>query len=260
MIRTLLQIGEAIAVKAGLPIQVNLIGSSDRTAKLILQAIKDGTSKDAFRDYDWMFLQRESSFTTAGVEYYSMPSDFDRFINNTIWDRTNDRPVLGPVGPTKWQEYESGLTGLTGLQRICRLAGPAIDNIADIDRPVLRRVRIYPDDRDSYAGGATDPIEIAYEYISNKVIQASSGGALLAQYKDDWTSDTDVSLIDPDVIESAALYRLLRSLGMSYSDEQEEYNGLVAERGANDSGAETLSMARRTQTFNVNIPETGYGS
>lgn len=69
MSSNLLQIGQAIAIKAGLPSPTSLIGSRERTDQAILQAIKDGTHKDVFRDVDWSFLTVSYSFETTGRKY-----------------------------------------------------------------------------------------------------------------------------------------------------------------------------------------------
>lgn len=248
-----------MAIKARLEVPTSFHGSDDSTARLIYQCIKDGTSKDAFRDLDWADLRNEYTFTTTGVEYYTLPQDFDRIITDTIWDRTNDRKILGPVSPTKWQDYYSGLSGLTGLQRLCRLAGPTFTQVSNDLSDPRRRLRIYPDEPDDEVTNiAADQITVAFEYISTRyIVNVAEIGSNLS---DTWKSDSDYSLIDDDVIEAAALWRVLRALGMSYSDEREEYNALINERASNDSGAETLSMNQVGMIFGANTPDTGYGS
>jgi hypothetical protein len=256
MSTNLLQIGQAIAIKAGLPVPTTIVGSTERTVQTIFQAIKDGSQKDAYRDVDWAVLHLEYSFKTTGSEYYDMPPDFDRFVNNTIWDRTNGQKLIGPVGPEKWQMYMSGLTGITGLYRICRITGQ--------DRVIMRpfkqpRLQLYPDTASTtYPNAAEEAIEIFYEYITTDYIM--NMGVLGWPLGSEWKSDDDYTVIDDDVVEAAALWRLLRILGMSYADEREEYNALVLERGSHDGGAETLSLLQNDSMFALNIPDTGFGS
>jgi hypothetical protein len=256
MSSTLKQLGQAIAIKAGLPVPTTIVGNTDRTVQAIFQAIKDGSQKDAYRDVDWAVLHLEYTFTTLGSDYYDMPTDFDRLVNNTIWDRTNGCTLVGPVGPEKWQLYVSGLSGMTGSRRICRIVGQNRVSPQVFKPP---RLQIYPDDSSSTSPNtAEDPIDVAYEYITTKYIM--SGGQNFLKFNSEWVTDDDYSLIDDDVIEAAALWRLLRILGMSYSDEREEYNALVLERGSSDGGAETLSLLQNDYMFGVNIPDTGFGS
>lgn len=265
MPNTLAQIGKAIAIKAGLEVPTTLHGNTDRTASLFYQCIRDGTFRDAYRDVDWAVIRLEYTFTTTGTDYdltnaggYELPQNFGRFISGTIWDRTNDRKIQGPVTPQKWQMYRSGLSGLTGMTRICRF-GPHTQYIIGVNVNYSKRLLIYPDDPDEDTpNAAADPIEIAFEYLSNKIIvnQFGTSGNLGSS----WRSDDDYAIIDDNVIEAAATWRLLRTLGMSYADEKEEYNALVQDLAANDAGAETLSLVPRPLVLGANTPDTGYGN
>ena len=55
--------------------------------------------------YPWQFLRKEATITTTlNEDEYSLPADYLYMINQTIWDRTNDRPVYGPLSPQDWAE------------------------------------------------------------------------------------------------------------------------------------------------------------
>jgi len=243
MAKTVLQIGNAVASACGLPQQTTLNGSSNQNAMRILQSVKDGAGRDVFRGQDWVNLQSEHTFATdASSSYDELPSDFDRLINGTLWDRTNERPLVGPVTAQQWQRYESGLDGLTGLTLLFRIVG---DGAGD------KVIKIYP----STSTGST----IAFEYISNKYVGDINTGQ---SPKDAVDADTDYFLFDDDLVEVAATWRLLRNLGMTYADEKIEFEALMDERSANDGGAGSLSMRLRStwQIRDPNIPDTGYGS
>lgn len=265
MANTLLQIGQALAIKANLDVPTTLTGNTERTAQLIYQCIKDGASKDAWHDVDWAVLRLEHTFDTDGsgeggaytTGGYVLPKNFGRFINNTIWDRTNSIRIEGPVTPEKWQAYKSGLGGLTGMTRICRI-GPHTQSIIGVNVDYSRRLLIYPDDIDTTTNAAADPITVAFEYISKNFIV--SRYMHTDELGSTWTTDNDYPIIDDDVIEAASLWRLLRTLGMSYADEKEEYDALISDKMSNDAGAETLSLIQHGYIFGANVPETGYGS
>jgi hypothetical protein len=244
MAKTVLQIGNAAASACGLPQQTNLVGNANQNALRILQSVKDAAGRDVFRGYDWANLQYEHTFVTTGATSYAeLPVDFDRIINGTIWDRTNERPVYGPVTAQKWQRYESGLDGLTGLTLLFRIVGNELGS---------KVIKIYPD--------TSTGVTIAFEYISNKYVAGPSGpstGFLKAEVDD----DGDTFLFDDDLVEVGATWRLLRNLGLSYADEKIEFESLMDERSANDGGAGSLSMMLRStwQIRDPNIPDTGYG-
>ena len=247
MAKTVLQIGNAAAANCGLPQQTALYGNSNQNALRILQAVKDGAGRDVFRGNDWAVLQSEHTFSTDGSTAYAVPSDFDRLINGTLWDRTNERPLVGPVTAQQWQRYESGLDGLTGLTKLFRITGGVILVGGFAGDKVIK---IYP----TTSTGET----IAFEYISNEYVITAQDGNLIPEI----TSDINVFIFDDDLVEVATTWRLLRNLGMTYADEKIEFEALMDERMANDGGAGSLSMQLRStwQIGDPNIPDTGYGS
>jgi hypothetical protein len=111
MSETVLSIGQSLSDDVGLPRYNNLFGNMEQNARRILNSIKDGLLLDVFNDADWEMLKVSSTISVlgsgsayeSGVTTYSLPSDFDRIINDTIWDSTNSRPVRGPVDLREWQ-------------------------------------------------------------------------------------------------------------------------------------------------------------
>jgi len=244
--KTVLQIGNAAASACGLPQQTTLNGNTNQNAVRILQSVKDAAGRDVFRGQDWVSLQIEHTFATTGATSYDeIPSDFDRLINGTLWDRTNERPLVGPVTAQQWQRYESGLDGLTGLTLLFRIASGYFLGTTHIDKVI----KIYP----TTSTGQT----IAFEYISNEYVLDIAGAK-----KDAVDADTDTFLFDDDLVEVAATWRLLRNLGMTYADERIEFETLMDERSSNDGGAGSLSMQLRStwQIRDPNVPDTGYGA
>jgi hypothetical protein len=238
---TVLQIGQYLSVEVGIPKQNNLIGSSNQDAQKILLAIRDGVFIDVYRDRDWEMLRKpyDISLIGDGVTTYALPSDFDRIINDTIWDGTNFRSVEGPVDLPMWQQYNKGLHRLTGLQQICKILGDQENNV--------KVLSFYPDN--------TADIDVSFWYINNKIIMGAGG---LPQV--DITSDADTFLVDDKVVRAAARWRMFRMMGMDFSDERDEYFALIDDFAANDSGAKTIDTRKFRPFHYVNIPESGYGS
>ncbi len=59
----------------------------------------------------------------------------------------------------------------------------------------------------------------------------------------DWTADTDVALLDEDLIEVGVIWRLLRRLGLAYDEEKDEAQQQVSQAIARDGGTAVLSLA-----------------
>lgn len=240
MASTILQIGHQVSDEVGLPRYDNLYANSTKNARKIFRAISDGLLLDAFRDVDWEILKEEGSVSTSGggVTTYSLPSDFDRIVNDTIWDETNYLQIRGPVDKREWQDYNKGLAQLSGLELVCTIQGNLESNTKEIS--------FYPD---------TSAATVSFWYISDKCVWSASGEA-----QNSITSDNDEPVIPEEVVRAAAKWRLLRMLGLDFQDERLEYYALLDDFKANDSGSKRVRMGRTIRYDIANIPETGFGS
>lgn len=176
-----------------------------------------------------------------GKSDYALPADFQRPIDGSLWDRSRYWQMRGPMSPQEWQLFKSSLIGKASIQRRYRFRRIAGNNVFSID-PV-------PTDN-----GAI----MVFEYVSNAWCESQS---LVPQTA--WAADTDIGILDEDLIELGTRWRMLRRLGMSYSEELDEYEREVSKAMAHDGGAAVLSLVRE---YNgpallswANIPETGYG-
>jgi hypothetical protein len=105
------------------------------------------------------------------------------------------------------------------------------------------------------AGGES----IVYEYVTNQFCESAGGAG-----QSSWQSDSDVYKLDEYLVELDLKWRLLRRLGMSYSEEYEEARTQIdLAKARNNGGARNISTTGPVpiQLINTNnIPETGMGS
>ena len=120
---TVLEIGHKLSDDVGLPRYNSLFGQTAQNARKILTSIKDGLADDVFIDRDWELLKLQGSVSVlgTGVQEYTLPVDYDRIVNDTIWDGTNYRQVRGPVDLREWEEFNKGFAQLAGLEIVCRI-------------------------------------------------------------------------------------------------------------------------------------------
>lgn len=171
--------------------------------------------------------ESDSSTTAATLTFaqdtYAFPTNFDRFINRTSWDRTNRWEVLGPDSPQIDEWHRSGIV-VTGPRRHARQVGQ-----------LPSAYRLWP------PPGATETVwETVFEYVQNTWVISAGGTG-----KTTMTVDTDTSLIDPQAIILGVIWRFLRAKQFQYADQYKEWMDYRDSRIAKDGGAMTLSMARK---------------
>lgn len=177
---------------------------------------------------------------TFGQSDYALPSDFQRPIDNTMWDRSRFWSMRGPMSPQQWQLYKSSVIGRASIQRRFRFREIAGSQHFSVD-PV-------PTDNGS---------NFVFEYVSNAWCK-SSGGTPQTQ----WAADTDVGILDEYLMTLGIRWRMLRRLGFSYQDELDEYQRQVSKAMAKDGGQAILDMTPNDRLILLgpwNLPETGFG-
>ena len=191
----------------------------------------------------WTVTQKEHTFTTViNQAEYTLPTDFARLINDTAWDRNAFWEMRGGLSPQEWQAVKSGLAVSPALRRRWR-----------IKRGATASGKRFNVDPTPTATG--EPL--VFEYISTDWVR-DTGDTVT---RDGWLVDTDVALLEEDLITMGVIWRFLRARGLSFETQLAEYEREVSQAIARDGGAPTLHTARRTFTLPAgNVPETGFGA
>ena len=176
-----------------------------------------------------------------GQSDYPLPSDFQRPVDNTMWDRGRFWSMRGPQSPQQWQLYKSSVIGRASIQRRFRFRRINGNVVFSID-PV-----------------PTDNLTpLVFEYVSNAWCQ-SSGGTPQSL----WEADTDTGILDEDLLMLGTRWRVYARLGFDYQSELDEYETEVSKAMAVDGGAAILDLAppdRLTLIGPWNLPETNFGN
>lgn len=179
---------------------------------------------------------------TFGQANYPLPSDYERPIDGTFWDRSRFWQMRGAMSPQQWQLYKSSVLGTSAtIQRRYRIMNIAGTLTLGID-PV-------PTDNGS---------RLVWEYVSNAWCQNAAGTIKQTQ----WLADTDTGVIDSFLIRKGVQYRLLERLGMASDAEQNEYEDLVSKAIAHDAGTQVIDMVQSSRLVLIgplNVPDTGFG-
>lgn len=237
---TLLSICQDVATDVGVAKPTVIVGNADETATRLLSAAQ-AALKSLGKAHNWLVLNTEYTFSTVASQAdYSLPSDFSRLENYTLWDRTNFERLRGPLTPQDWQKYKSSILADTVTTwkkfRIRNVSGTT-------------KFSIHP---------TPDAVEsLVFEYVSKNFCESSGG---TGQTK--WQADADVGVVDEDLIFLGTRWRFMNRLGIPYDEEKDEYERELDKAWARDGGAPTLNIGG-VQPYHLidagNIPETGYG-
>jgi len=235
---TLLTIVQAICDEVGVQKPTTVVGSAEPTAIQMLALANRGGKILARRSKGmggWTVLMKENEFeTVASDPGYDLPSDFDHFVDETLWDRENFWKLRGPITAQEWQVYKSGLVS----------SGPR------------RRVRLKPESgvRKFYVDPTPDAAEtLVYEYITKNWCQSASGTGQSA-----WAADTDVPLLDDQLIEMDLRWRFLRAKQLDYAEEKQEFELELNQALARDGGNRKLHVGSDGDVAiddGVNVPD-----
>ena len=182
----------------------------------------------------------ETAGTTVSLTFsqvrFAMPSDFDRLIDRTDWDKSQHWEMLGPETAQQWQWLKSGYIS-TGPRVRYRVLGNLF--------------QIWP------AIGALHTL--GFEYLSKYWIYATAATALS---KETFSADTDTCIF-PDRLMVLALKRAyFRAKGFDPVFDR-EYQMELDNAKANDAGSPTLSFAPQPTGILIgfeNIPDANYGT
>lgn len=157
-------------------------------------------------------------------DMYEEPSDFDHFINDTWWDRTNRWKLLGPMSPQLDQWHLSGIVAI-GPRRFFRQIGPFPNNY-----------RIWPPPAE-----ITNPLQLVYEYQTINRVRVHGS---TTQFAFSFANDDDIPLLDDRLIIAGIKWRFWEQKGFNWLSKRKEYDDMVDRFIARDGGAPKLSMAK----------------
>lgn len=173
---------------------------------------------------------------TFGQMKYSMPSDYDRQIDRTHWDKSKHWQMLGPETAQQWQWLKSGYIS-TGPRIRYRL----LDGYFQI-WPLIAT--------SEYLG---------FEYISKNWV--SSTGVSQPD-KASFTVDTDTCIYPDRLIINNLKRKYFAVKGFDASFFNSDYQRELSIAKANEAGSATLSFAPQGSELLINwsnIPDSNFG-
>jgi hypothetical protein len=217
---TALELIQRVANAVGIPSPTSAVGSQVAdTLQLVELLNQEGRALSS--RHNWQALSFEGSFTTVATEsqgtlasIIGATQQLRHIVNETIWDRTDQQAVYGPVDKKNWQGDHARV--LTGPYPQYMIRGNSL--------------LMYPVPSAGHS--------CYFEYVS-KCWCTDSGGTT---YRVNIAADNDVVLLDEELMLAGLEWRWLRKKGLSYAEEFANYENLVSAATGRDGTKRTLSM------------------
>ena len=226
---TLLTMVRAACAETNQPQPTSVVNSTEVTAQQML-SLANAIGDELQKDYAWQTLVREASFSAAATAsqgtIISKASDFDRFVNDTMFNRTAGWRVRGPVSAQEWQAVQA--SGVSGLDRAF----------------YIRQGNIY------MTPTPTAGDSIYFEYVTTKWCESSGGTAQLA-----FAADADVCRLNERLMTMALVYRFRQAKGLPHVEHLARFEKHLKNLLLSDGAKAILSMAGPRRMSGVNIPE-----
>lgn len=165
-----------------------------------------------------------------GQTKYPMPSDFDRQIDRTHYDKSKRWEMLGPETPQQWEFLRSSYIS----------TGPRI------------RYRIMDSFFQIWPITTTNEL-LSFEYVSKAWVDSDTGVP-----KNAFTSDFDTCIFPDRLIINGIKLRLFELKGFDTTSFYRDFINQLQQAKSNDAGSPTLSMSPKISTVLIgyeNIPD-----
>ncbi len=215
---SMLEIVQRHCKRSNIPSPTSVLGSTDDQVLQILALLEEEGSDLASRG-EWQILINEATLTTLAAESQgdinTIAANGFRYIKNmTIWDRTDNLPVL-VIDAVDWQA-EKGFAATAPRYR-ARIRG---DNLISTPSP---------------SAGNT----WAFEYISKNWILGADG----TTYSQYFNLDTDVPLLPKEILLKGLRWRWKKEKGLEYAEDFSSYEYMVKDALSRQGLKQVLNMS-----------------
>lgn len=226
---SLLTIVQRHCQRTNLPVPVTVYGTSDPLVQQAMGLLEEEGTDLASR-HAWEGLTREATHTTTAAEDQGnitaiANNGFKYIKNQTIWDRTDGLPVIGPMDAVDWQ-VQKALATTNPRYRFRIRSGKLI-------------VSPTPSAGHSWA----------FEYVSKNWIVDETG----VTYRQYFGADGDLVLLPAELLLMGLRWRWKKEKGLEYAEDFRTYETQVKDAMGRDGGKPILRMGEEGRTVKPGI-------
>lgn len=202
------------ALRIGLTPPSVVIGATDQQTRELLEVAQE-EGVQLMKRAMWQVLRKQRLFPALAQEEQTamVPSDYDRFVNETFWNRTRKIPFYGPLTPQQWQQF------------LAWDSSPVTNTFTFRGNDIL--VTPNPTAGDTFA----------FEYISKNWCESAGGTP-----QDQWEADSDVGILPERLMTLGIVWRYKQKKGLQWLPDYENYDTQVKQAATADSPMPTLSF------------------
>ena len=207
-----LTIIQDVATAVDFPSPTSAIGSADPAVKKMRRSV-EAVSYSLGKIHAWKTMRAEATFTSVATEVQTsmLPTGFDRFIAETVWDRTDKTLLTGPVTEVEWASLKASNYSDSTQRKFIQRGNTASTSILMIPVP---------------PAGNT----FGFSYVNTYFCESSSGTAQSA-----WAAATDMPRLDAELITLGAISDFLWAEGMNHEKADSDFEDLFNQLVKNDN-------------------------
>ncbi len=229
---TLLAVVQSTTRRIGIPYPSAVASSNDDQLLQLMDLANEEIEELADR-YPFQAIVREQTFTTVGSESQGTLSSIisgeslKYVLNQTMWNRTQRRPVFNAGAEQKWQWLKArNVTGPYSEYRIRE------DTLRFIPTPT---------------SGET----VAFEYVTNYLVLSVSSAK-----KATFTADDDTTYLDEKLVTRGVIWRWKKVKGLDYAEDFAAYERMVTNAIARDGTKPRIDMGEGGMFVpGISVPE-----
>lgn len=217
----------------GVEVPASFAGNGNLTARQCVALVLRGGNSLEMHNRFTSLIESYTFQTVNGQASYDLPDGFRAFANMSQWDRSNNRPLMGPTPAFVWQFLKSGIAAGSTIDRWFRVQGS--------------KLYLHPTPT---ADGET----IAFDFYSKYWITRQANG----QFVNTFQSDNDTARIDESLLTLDLKWRYLQAKGFPFEAEFREWEDTLDAVKDDDGGKGRINLNTARPHWN-GIPDTGFG-
>jgi hypothetical protein len=220
---SLLTLIQNVTDELGITRPSTVISSTDQQVRQLLR-LANRAGEKLIERHDWERLVIEETHTSTAAENQGAlttitGTDFLYIINETMWNRTLNRPIPGPLSAQEWATLKS--SSVTGPYQEFYIRG---GDLLMIPAPAASQT-------------------ISFEWVSKNYILDNDGTTTKAVFDE----DTDTTLIPQSLIELSVIWRWRKKKGFDYAEDFNDFEEALNKYKARDGARGVLRADREKQ-------------